>query len=227
MKQSSILIKQLATALFAVIFISLTVLGQNTNKRKKVEIQTKYGTMVVELYNETPKHRDNFIKLAKEKFYDDLIFHRVIRNFMIQGGDPNSRNAAPNIQLGNGGPGYQIDAEILPKFIHKKGALSAARLGDQINPQKQSSGSQFYVVQGTIVSRQELMNFQQRSRLNYTEEQIKTYTTTGGTPHLDGAYTVFGEVIKGLEVIDKIAAQPTVPGDRPVENIVMKVRIIE
>lgn len=219
--------KTFATTLFFMVLFSLTVFSQNTDKRKKVEIQTKYGTMVVELYNETPLHRDNFIKLAKEKFYDDLLFHRVIKNFMIQGGDPNSRNAAPNIQLGNGGPGYQINAEILPQFIHKKGALSAARQGDQVNPQKKSSGSQFYIVQGTILSRQDLMNFQKRNNLNYTEEQIKAYTTIGGTPHLDGAYTVFGEVIKGLDVIDKIAAQPTDSRDRPTEDIVMKVRIIE
>ena len=178
---------------------SITALGQKADKRKKVEIQTKYGKMVVELYNETPLHRDNFIKLVNEKYYDDLIFHRVIKDFMVQGGDPNSRNAAPNVQLGSSGPGYTIPAEILPQFKHKKGALAAARLGDQMNPKKESSGSQFYIVHNDR-----------------------------GTPHLDGEYTIFGEVISGFDVIDKIATQPVRQGDnRPTENITMKIRIIE
>jgi len=190
--------KVFLTTMVLATICSTALTGQTIEKRKKVEIQTKFGNMVVELYNETPKHRDNFIKLVNEKFYDDLLFHRVIKNFMVQGGDPTSRNAAPNVQLGSGGPGYTIPAEILPQFKHKKGALAAARMGDQVNPQKASSGSQFYIVHNN-----------------------------SGTPHLDGAYTVFGEVISGLDVIDKIAAQQTQPGDRPVENITMKIRIIE
>jgi len=185
----------------------------------KVKIKTKFGDMVAVLYDETPKHRDNFLKLAREGFFDGLLFHRCIKGFMVQGGDPESRNAAAGKMLGSGGPGYTVDAEFNSKFIHKKGALSAARQGDQVNPEKKSSGSQFYIVQGQPTANPQ-------STVAYTPEQKQIYTTSGGTPFLDGAYTVFGEVIEGLDVIDKIASQPTKPGDRPMEDIVMDIDVI-
>jgi len=196
-------------------------------KNKMVEIITDFGTMKVRLYDETPLHRDNFIKLVEEGFYNDLLFHRVIKNFMIQGGDPNSRGAEPTTQLGNGGPGYTIPAEIKPGLFHKKGVLSAARLGDQMNPERASSGSQFYLVQGQKVPAATLQQFAARSGFTYTPEQIEAYETVGGTPHLDGQYTVFGEVVEGLDVIDKIAAVQTAPGDRPVQDVKMTMRIVK
>ncbi len=201
--------------------------SQPENKNIMVEIKTNYGTMKVKLYDETPLHRDNFVKLVKEGFYDGLLFHRVIKNFMIQGGDPNSKGAAPGVQLGSGGPGYTIPAEFSSKFIHKKGALSAARLGDQMNPKRESSGSQFYIVQGQVVPQNMLQQFSARSGVQYTPEQVQTYSTVGGTPHLDGQYTVFGEVVEGLEVIDKIAAVQTAPGDRPLEDVKMSISVVE
>lgn len=204
------------------------VLGRTSKAAKltKVEIETKYGTMVAVLYNSTPKHRDNFIKLAKEGYYDGTLFHRIIRNFMIQGGDPDSKNAAPEKQLGNGGPGYTIPAELVDTLIHKKGALAAARLGDMVNPQKESSGSQFYIVQGAPVPSEQLIMMGAQTGRKYTKEQQATYAKVGGTPHLDGGYTVFGQVISGMEVLDKIASVATQPGDRPVEDVAMKVRVI-
>ncbi len=191
-----------------------------------VRIITDHGNMTVKLYNETPQHRDNFLKLAKEGFYDSLLFHRVIRNFMIQGGDPDSKNARQGQPLGQGGPGYTIPAEIVPGLIHKKGALAAARLGDAMNPTKASSGSQFYLVQGRAYSEQEINMFEQQGH-RFTPEQRAAYTTVGGTPHLDNEYTVFGEVIEGLEVIDAIAAVQTAPGDRPVKDVRMKMEVIQ
>ena len=186
-----------------------------------VEIETDFGKMKLKLYNSTPKHRDNFIKLTKAGFYNDLLFHRVINAFMIQGGDPNSKGAAANARLGSGGPGYQIDHEI--GAIHFKGALSAARTN---NPQKRSSGSQFYVVQGKKVTDKELDQMELRKKMKYTDEQRKRYKEVGGTPFLDAEYTVYGEVVEGLEVIDKIAAVKTSKGDRPIENVKMKIRIV-
>ncbi|MCP4294247.1 MAG: peptidylprolyl isomerase [Proteobacteria bacterium] len=197
-------------------------------KETMVSINTQFGEMVVKLYNETPQHRDNFIKLAKEGYFDDLLFHRVIKGFMVQGGDPDSKDAPADKRLGTGGPGYTVPAEINTKFIHKKGALSAARQGDQVNPEKRSSGSQFYVVQGNVVQRQTLTQFAGRSGMVYTEDHFKAYETIGGTPHLDMGYTVFGEVVTGMEVIDKIANVTTQkPGDRPLEDIKMTVKVIE
>jgi len=196
-------------------------------KNKMVEIVTDFGTMKVRLYDETPLHRDNFIKLVEEGFYNDLLFHRVIKSFMIQGGDPNSKGAEPGTQLGSGGPGYTIPAEIKPGLIHKKGVLSAARMGDQVNPQRASSGSQFYLVQGALVPAASLQQFAARSGISYTPEQITTYETVGGTPHLDGQYTVFGEVVEGLDIIDKIAAVQTMPGDRPVKDVKMTMRVVK
>jgi len=182
--------------------------------------------MTILLYDETPKHRDNFIKLVKDGFYNGTLFHRVIRDFMIQGGDPESKGAAPKQRLGTGGPGYTIEAEFRPEFIHKKGALSAARQGDQVNPEKRSSGSQFYIVQGKKATADELNRISSQTGAFYTADQIKTYQQIGGTPFLDNQYTVFGEVIEGLDVIDKIAAVKTRPGDRPVEDLEMTMTLI-
>jgi len=205
-----------------------------TAGRTQIRITTDLGVMVAELYNETPKHRDNIIKLADEGFYNDLLFHRVIKNFMVQGGDPTSRGAAQGVPLGSGGPGYQIDAEILPQFIHKKGALAAARTGGPGNPERKSSGSQFYIVQGNITQGAQLKGMEmQKNQMKltpqpfaYTNEQIKAYETVGGTPHLDMDYTVFGEVISGFEVLDAIAATPT-RSDRPLTDVKMKIEVIK
>lgn len=193
-------------------------------ERCLVEIQTEYGTMLVELYNSTPKHRDNFLKLAEEGYYDDLLFHRVIGGFMIQGGDPQSRNAPAGQALGMGGPSYQIPAEFVDSLVHTKGALAAARTN---NPEKKSSGSQFYIVHGAPVSEATLTQVETMKRFHYTPEQRQTYLTLGGTPHLDRDYTVFGHVVKGLDVIDKIAAVETAPGDRPKKDVKMKIVVIK
>jgi peptidyl-prolyl cis-trans isomerase B (cyclophilin B) len=194
-------------------------------ERCLVEIETEFGTMTAELYNSTPKHRDNFIKLAEEGYYNDLLFHRVINGFMIQGGDPDSRNAPPGKALGMGGPSYQIPAEFVDSLFHVKGALSAARTN---NPEKKSSGSQFYIVQGGGPVKEEMLNqIEAMKNFHYTPEQRAEYLQLGGTPHLDRDYTVFGRVIKGLDVIDKIAAVKTAPGDRPVQDVKMKMRVIK
>lgn len=197
----------------------------------KVRVTTPHGDMVIRLYDETPQHRDNFLKLVNEKFYDDLLFHRCIKNFMAQGGDPNSRGAGPQAQLGIGGPGYTVPGEFNAKFIHKKGALCAARQGDQVNPERRSSGSQFYIVQGITMTDDQINQVEayvQRKTpgFKYTEEQRNLYKTVGGTAQLDMDYTVFGEVIEGLDVIDKILSQPTRPGDRPLTDITMKMTVI-
>lgn len=193
-------------------------------ERCLVEIETDFGTMTAELYNATPKHRDNFIKLAEEGYYNDLLFHRVINGFMIQGGDPQSRNAPAGQMLGMGGPNYQIPAEFVDSLFHIKGALAAARTN---NPEKKSSGSQFYIVQGGPVSEAMLNQIESMKGFHYTPEQRKEYLELGGTPHLDRDYTVFGRVIKGLDVIDKIAATQTGQGDRPVKDVKMKIRVIK
>ena len=277
------MIKSIFSGLF--ICLILTACAQSTKNNKNgetvVTIKTSYGDMVAILYDETPKHKANFIKLANEKFFDSLLFHRVIPEFMIQGGDPNSKKALPGQPLGNGGPGYNVDAEINPKFFHERGALSAARMGDNVNPTKASSGSQFYVVQGKKYTPEELdqvelstrnnkkgmllreilmsgkyqdlmnqINERQRAQdgtwLNsffetsdtlivkekpdykafaFTPEQKTLYTTVGGTPFLDGEYTVFGKVIKGIEVADKIAAVAKDSQNRPTEDVRMTVTV--
>ena len=206
------------------LFVCISVFSQ---ERTTVLISTSFGDMVVELYNETPQHRDNFVKLVKERFYDGTLFHRIIPNFMIQGGDPDSKGAAPNIQLGNGGPGYTIPAELVDGLYHKKGVLAAARLGDAVNPKKESSGSQFYLVQGQVFTEEKLRSFGVRSGKKYTEEQTKTYGTIGGTPHLDGAYTVFGEVVKGVGVIELIANLKRDKYNRPLKDVEMSISIIK
>lgn len=196
--------------------------------RTKVKIHTEYGDMIAVLYNETPKHKDNFVKLANEKYYDGTLFHRVIKNFMIQGGDPDSKNAAPGQMLGNGGPAYTIPAEFMAeKFFHKKGALAAARLGDNVNPKRESSGSQFYIVQGQVYNDSILNLMEKYYGKKLSPEMRVAYSTVGGTPHLDGQYTVFGEVIEGLDVIDKIAAMKTGPNDRPATDVKMTVTVIQ
>lgn len=270
------------SGLLLALILTFQFMAQSQDARPKLKISTNYGDMVVELYNETPQHRDNFLKLVKEGFYDSLQFHRIIKNFMIQGGDPGSKGANGNKQLGNGGPGYTIEAEITPQFVHTKGALSAARQGDQVNPDRRSSGSQFYIVQGQPTPEPQLMQFQQRcgfdmkqqqlraffmapenkeyldryqaaaqaqdqaaiqvimeevqpiidasnqnSTFAYTPEQRTAYAEIGGTPHLDMQYTVFGQVIKGLDIIDTIGAVPTKPGDMPVEPVIMNITIFE
>lgn len=248
------------------------------NKDYVVTFKTPYGDMVAILYDETPKHKENFIKLAKEHYFDSLLFHRVIQEFMIQGGDPDSKTAKPGQRLGTGGPTYTIPAEFNPSFFHEKGALSAARMNDAQNPTKASSGSQFYIVQGKKFTKEELTFDQGKFNLamqkyfenpahkagydslftiyrsgdieaynaflqklkpmveketgmetekNINAEVIELYSTVGGAPHLDGQYTVFGKVIKGLEVIDKIASQPVDEAHRPVEDVRMMVTVEE
>lgn len=268
--------------ILAFLFFSLFLTGCDEGpKDYVVTIKTEHGEMVAILYDETPKHKENFIKLAKSHFFDGTLFHRVVKDFMIQGGDPDSKTVKPAEHLGNGGPGYTIPAEINPKFYHEKGALAAARMNDDVNPTRASSGSQFYIVQGRIVPPYEMEDlkidahqldiglgkmFQDpkyhplRDSLvalnkagdmdaflekvyslapmvekvtgmkiirEVTPEKMKAYTTVGGAPNLDGAYTVFGKVIKGFDVIDRIASQPGDEVDRPLSDIPMKVTVEE
>ena len=189
----------------------------------RVKISTDFGDMVVKLYNKTPKHRDNFIKLVNEHFFDSLLFHRVINSFMIQGGDPESKHADPGAFLGNGDAGYTIPAEFDTALFHKKGALCAARTD---NPEKASSGCQFYIVQGKKSSNGELDNLQMQRGAAYTAAQRMTYKMNGGTPFLDMNYTVFGEVESGMEVIDKIAAVQTDGNSRPLADVRMRMEIL-
>ena len=208
---------------------------RKTEKRVKIdapencliEIETDYGIMIAELSDETPLHRDNFSKLAEEGFYNDLIFHRVIQNFMIQGGDPKSKDAPPGTSLGGGGPGYEIPAEFNTALVHVKGALAAARTPDQVNPEKKSSGSQFYIVHGKPLSDGELDRIEGQKDMRYTPEQRKAYLEQNGYPALDQNYTVFGQIISGLDIIDKIAAVKRDRRNRPDTDIKMKVRLIK
>ena len=248
--------------------------ASNGHKETVVLMETTMGDIKVKLYDDTPAHRDNFVKLVKEGYYDGTLFHRVINEFMIQGGDGTSRNAPAGKMLGMGDPGYTLPAEfVYPKYFHKKGALSAARQGDNVNPEKASSGCQFYIVTGKVYSDSTLLDMERQMnqlRLNnafqalvqknmktiyklrregnqdalldlqdtliaqaeaqvekeepfrFTPEQVQTYTTVGGTPHLDGEYTVFGEVLEGMDVVDKIQRVKTDRNDRPEEDIVIK-----
>ncbi|MDL2296803.1 peptidylprolyl isomerase [Bacteroidales bacterium OttesenSCG-928-B11] len=187
-----------------------------TTDMTKVLIKTSLGDITIALYDETPQHKENFIKLVNDNFYDGVLFHRIIQGFMVQTGDPDSKTAQPGQQLGAGGPGYTIPAEIHPKYYHKRGAVAAARQGDQVNPERRSSGSQFYIVDGAKFSGQEISR---NPYYKYTETQKMEYETIGGAPHLDGQYTIFGEVVDGMNVVDLIAAQPKDRGDRPVTDI--------
>lgn len=215
------------TKVFTSVFLLVLALNVRSQDNPLVQIETSYGDMVVKLYNETPKHRDNFLKLVEEGFYDDQLFHRVIKDFMIQAGDPNSRDADKGEMLGMGGPGYTIPAEIVEGLYHKKGVLAAARKGDAVNPEKRSSGSQFYIVQGKPLSPFELDAYVKSGRHDiFTSKEIKDYTSLGGTPHLDGEYTVFGEVIDGIEIIDKISKVEVDNYNRPVENIRISMKVI-
>lgn len=251
----------------------------NQDNRTRVKLETSLGDIVVILYNETPQHRDNFIKLTKEGFYDGVLFHRVIKDFMVQTGDPDSRNATADSQLGAGDPGYTLPAEfVYPKHFHKRGALAAARTGDQINPERRSSGSQFYIVTGRVYNAAELASFERRltdgakqdywnklcdehkddimkaqnandtTALNtlhttlvsqledhfsknpvaFTQQQKDTYTTVGGTPFLDNQYTVFGEVVEGMDIVDRLQRVATNSADRPVTDVkIIKATVIE
>ena len=217
--------------------------GMTSSEPAKVEILTKFGSMVVQLSDSTPQHRDNFLKLVDEQFYDSLIFHRVIREFMVQGGDPQSKGASATARLGSGGPGYTVEAEIRPDLLHFKGALSAARQGDNVNPKRRSSGSQFYLVQGRPFSDNEMSGIEGRiasfsqeygnglanvenGQFVYSDEAREMYKTVGGTPFLDMQYTVFGYVIEGLDIVDSIASVPTDRrrGDRPLEDVIMSMK---
>ncbi|MBO5250762.1 MAG: peptidylprolyl isomerase [Bacteroidaceae bacterium] len=271
--------------ILAVIVVVLAACGagskksNNMEKRTQVKIETTQGNIVVELYNETPKHRDNFIKLVKEGLYDSTLFHRVISQFMIQAGDPDSKTASDTATLGGGDVGYTVPAEIVPQFIHKRGALAAARMGDDVNPERASSGCQFYIVTGRKFRETQLLNLagqrnnqrteeifnelarkhmkeifklrkandqealmelqdsleaqayaikQEEEPFMFTPEQISAYTTVGGAPHLDGAYTVFGQVIEGMDTVEKIEGAKTGRADRPVMDIrILKATVIE
>lgn len=268
----------LVVGIFAIGLLSFGI-RRKAPKESIVKITTKYGVMKLKLYNETPLHRDNFIKLAKEDYFDSVLFHRVINQFMIQGGDPDSKNAPKGKMLGEGGPDYTIPAEFVPGIYHKKGALAAAREGDDVNPEKKSSGSQFYIVQGRVFDSTQLATLEDRrmnqyrsvefknclsepenkelldkymqaiqsgdrltsadimnktkplvnvrmEKYRFTEAQWETYTTIGGTPHLDNGYTVFGELIEGFDVLDSIAQVKTDRNNRPLEDIVMEVKVI-
>ncbi len=205
------------------------------DKRPCVKLETTAGTIIISLYNETPLHRDNFLKLTREGYYDGLLFHRVIKNFMIQGGDPDSRNAAPGKTLGEGGPGYTIPAEFdVPRHYHLRGTVAAAREGDHVNPERRSSGSQFYIVWGERFATHILNDIaedvyeQTNGETQITKEMLKAYHKIGGTPHLDGQYTVFGEVIMGLEVVDAIQSVRTNYDDRPLEDVqILKATVLE
>ncbi len=203
---------------------SILAFGQSI----QVKIETTKGNFTVMLYDETPVHRDNFTKLAESGFYKDLLFHRVISNFMIQGGDPQSKDAPSGKTLGNGGPGYTLPAEIVPTYFHKKGALAAARTGDATNPQRRSSGSQFYIVQGSKYTDMQLDSMEKQLFTEFTKEQRDTYTEVGGVPHLDAQYTVFGEVTEGLNIIDAITSVEKNKNDRPIEDIrIIKMTVIK
>src|SRR5580692_2259782 len=208
-------------------------LGKNDLK-KDVEITTTKGIIVVRLSDSTPQHRDNFLRLVKTAYYDSLLFHRVIRNFMIQSGDPDSKSGNPGKPLsqgGSGGPGYTIPAEFRPTLFHKRGALGAARTGDDINPARASSGSQFYIVEGkrfTDAGLDSVEKFRLKGR-KIPEDERSVYRQLGGAPHLDQQYTVFGEVVKGIDVVDSIASVKTSgpPSDRPVAEVrILKMKLI-
>ena len=219
--------KQFRLSLLAILFIAvLPTMAQS----RQVMLETTAGNILLTLYDDTPKHRDNFLKLVNEEFYDSLLFHRVIKNFMIQGGDPDSRHAEPGVTLGEGGTGYTIDPEFFDAeghllHPHKRGALAMAREGDSGNPERRSGGCQFYIVWGRTYATQQLYQIGDKveaatdHRVTMTEELLELYRKVGGTPHLDGQYTVFGEVTEGLDVVDRIQQAQTDDYDRPIDDI--------
>lgn len=197
-------------------------------KNQYIRIKTEFGECIVKLYNETPLHRDNLLKLVKKGYYNGTLFHRVIKGFMIQGGDPDSRNAKPDSLLGEGGPKYTIPAEFRDSLFHKKGVLAAAREGDIVNPSKASSGSQFYLVQGKVFTDEQLNALEEkRLKFKIPEWQRQVYKTVGGVPHLDRNYTIYGEIVMGLELVDKIAAMETDKNDRPKQDIKMEITVLK
>ena len=217
--------------LFAICLVSFMALLsfhlQAQDAETLVLIDTDYGKIKVKLFNDTPQHRDNFIKNVKEHVYDGLLFHRVIKQFMVQAGDINSKDAPMEQHLGDGDPGYTIPAEIVyPKYYHKQGMLCAARVGDDENPERASSASQFYIVTGKFFTAMELDKKEKEDNITFTPEQRHSYMLEGGTPHLDNKYTVFGEVVKGMKVVDKIQMIETNADDRPIKNIKIKTMTI-
>lgn len=269
--------KKLLYLAFALLVVACQQKLELGKKNRIVEIQTEYGDIKIKLYDNTPLHRDNFVKLAHSGFFDGILFHRVIDGFMIQGGDPDSKTAKPGQRLGEGGPGYQVEAEFRPELIHKKGVIAAAREGDDVNPEKKSAGSQFYLAQGRIYTHagldslllqlngrlksniyndlqknhaEKLMEYQSSGDIEkmtelvdniqaeldsifevkkntFSQAQIDAYTSVGGIPHLDGNYTVFGEVIEGIDIIDSIAKVDRDEFDRPIEDVKMKVKLLK
>jgi cyclophilin family peptidyl-prolyl cis-trans isomerase len=216
--------------LVMVIFVSCTATKSRTSRTAApayLKIDTDSGAMVVKLYNQTPLHRDNFIKLAKKNFYDGLLFHRVIKDFMIQGGDPDSKNAKPGAQLGDGGLKYTIPAEFDSTLFHKKGALAMAREGDDVNPKKASSSTQFYIVEGRPFTDSDMDKMESRFKIKIPESHRQVYRTTGGAPFLDMNYTVFGEVVSGQDVISKIASMEKDSNDRPLTDIKMTITLLK
>jgi peptidyl-prolyl cis-trans isomerase B (cyclophilin B) len=223
----------LESGAYTVVLEATNEKGKSKAKRQLIEvvpptrcllyIETPQGEMIAQLYDATPLHQDNFLKLVGENYYDSLLFHRVINAFMIQGGDPNSRGAGPDTRLGSGGPGYTTPAEFVDSLAHVKGALAAARTQ---NPQKASSGSQFYIVQGKNVTDEDLNQVEANNKFRYPSSVRNEYLEVGGTPFLDQNYTVFGRLIDGFDVLDRIAGTATQPGDRPVTDVWMKIRII-
>lgn len=222
--------------LLCAVLLSAAAFAQPAAKPVFVEIETTLGRMKVRLYDETPQHRDNFVKLVRSGFYDGLLFHRVIKDFMAQGGDPNSRDCGPTAHLGTGGLDYTVPTEIgFPKLYHKRGALAAARLGDAANPERASSACQFYLVQGKKYSDADLDDIERHinrtlrtaAPFKYNEEQRRQYKMFGGTPHLDGQYTVFGEMVEGFAVLDKLCAVATGESDRPVQDVrIVRMRVV-
>lgn len=216
------------------IIAALLLLSCSSSKDIKVRMYTTAGVIDLALYDDTPKHKENFLKLVKEQRYDSLLFHRVIKDFMIQGGDPDSKNALTGALLGEGDLGYTVDAELMPQvYFHRRGVLAAAREGDDVNPTKASSASQFYIVWGKVYTKEQLENYKEfyarrtGRELVISPEQEAVYTTVGGTPHLDGEYTVFGEVVSGLDVVEKIQSAACDGNDRPLEDVrIMKTEII-
>lgn len=264
----------LKTFLVIASLFSLLSCSQRKDDSRYIDIKTEKGDVIIRLYNQTPKHRDNIIKLAQEKFYDGQIFHRIIDNFVVQGGDPTTKHALPDSLYGSADSGYLIDAEIVDSLIHKKGAVGMAREGDDINPEKNSSGSQFYIVKGKVltnlqldelekkrdlqnrsklykklfseaIAKQKLQNkidtvtaslevgiaidsiWQNYPKFKFSERQRKVYTTIGGIPHLDGNYTVFGEVIRGMNFIDELSTISTDKNDRPIKDTKFSIVVLK